>query len=70
MIWRKRIPSQKNTLVSWHENKAGIFEGRKETLMTAALVIGVKKRCTERYSGPVMQRLIVRERIWTLFWLQ
>lgn len=52
MIWRKRIPSQKNTLVNWHENKFGIFEGRNEALVTAALVRGMKKSSLESYSGP------------------
>lgn len=51
MIWRKRTPSQKNILVPWHENKFGIFEGRNEALVTAALVRGMKKS-SQSYSGP------------------
>lgn len=47
MIWSKRIPSQKNILVSWHENKFGVFEGRNETLVIAGLVRGMKKSSSE-----------------------
>lgn len=49
MIWRKRTPSQKNILVSWHKNKFGIFEDRNEALIRAALVRGMKKSSSELF---------------------
>lgn len=60
MIWRKRIPSQKNILVSWHENKFGIFEGRNEALVIAGLVRGTKRAVQRVAEGHGMQGRLVQ----------
>lgn len=70
MIWRKRIPIQKNILVSWHENKFGIFEGRNEAFVTAELVKGWKRAVWGVIQGHVIQGLLGMEGVWILFWLQ
>lgn len=51
MIWRKRFPSQKNILVSWQENKLGVFEGRNEA-RDSRINQRDEKRSLGRYSGP------------------